>query len=278
MTFEEYAHKKVAGVPIIYLAGGFVIILAIVAWKLKPSTTDTTTATTPDATGGTAADNAIDPSAYSGLATNGTVIVAPQSPPTDTPNSSIATNQDWVQQGVQWLVGQNKADGTTAVTALSKYINDQDRTYDENVLINLWIKQAGPPPDGVAGTGSIGASPAKKQFDQPPGTHTVTNANDNSLSAIATLYYGNGSSGNVDLLQFANPPLGTANINLPVGTKVNVPVYHDPKNWTVSSNMTWAQAASKNGITETQLHNLNNGTAGWRNAPVLKKGQVIRVA
>lgn len=276
MTFQEFAHKKVAGVPVIYLAGGFVVILAIVAWKLKPSTPPADT--TPVDTGGSAADNAIDPTDYSGLATNGTVIVAPQSPPTDTPNSSITTNSDWVQQGVQWLVGQNKSDGTTAVTALSKYINDQDRTYDENTLINLWIKQAGPPPDGVAGTGTVGSPPAKKQFDQPPGTHTVSNQNDNSLSAIATLYYGNGSSANVDLLQFANPPLAAANINLPVGTKVNVPVYHDPKYWTVTTKMTWAQAASKNGITESQLKNLNNGSAGWRNAPTLNKGQVIRVA
>lgn len=278
MTFEEFAHKKVVGIPVIYLAGGFVVILGVVAWKLKPSTPPEDT--TPVDTGGSAADNAIDPSDYSGLATQGTVIVQ-QPPPTDVPNSSITTNQEWVSKGVQWLVAQNKTDGTTAQTALSKYINDADRTFAENSLINAWIAEAGPPPDGVSGSGTVAPAPAKKQFDAPPGAHTVTNSNDNSLTAIAQLYYGAGTAANVNLLQFANPSLGTSNGGLTVGTRVNVPAYHDPKYYTVTAakGETASAIASKNSISLAQLGVLNDPRGGrYAAGYVVGKGASVRVA
>ena len=270
MTFTEIAHKKVAGIPVLYLAAAAVAILAVVAWKMKP----TASPEPPSDNGGSVADNAIDPTDYSGLATQGTVTVQPSTTPTDA-NPSITSNSDWVSKGVQWLVAEGKADGTTAVTALSNYINDSDLTFDQNTLVNLWIKQAGPPPDGVAGTSHIGGAPAKKQFDKPPGSHTVTNENDDTFSKIALLYYGNGSPDSVDLLEFSNPGLGTG--TLAVGTRVTIPVYHTPVYWIVPSKMSWAQAASMNSETETQLRNLNNGPAAWRNAPTLDKGRVIRV-
>jgi hypothetical protein len=273
-SFNDIAHKKVAGVPVLYLAGGAVVILAIVAWKMKPATVPD--AEVPADSGGD--PNAVDESAYDGLATQGTVTVV-QQPNQTTPDAVVKTNSTWVRDGSTWLVNQNLTSGTVAYAALTKYINGTDRSYDEEQLVNKVIKQFGPPPDDIAEGGTAGSAPAKKQFDNPPGVHTITGASDDSWAEIATLYYGNGAAANQDLLQFANPALGSSPGPFAIGTKITVPVYHAPVNYTVPKGkpLSWAAVAAKNGISETQLKNLNNGSAAWRNAPTLQPGQVVRV-
>lgn len=280
MTFKEFAAKKVVGVPVLYLAGAAAIILGIVAWRMKATPDTTATDTTDTSSDAQVDENGLavpgsDP--YAGLSSTGTVTVVQQ--PTDVTATEPKTNDDWVRDGAGWLVAQHKADGTTAYAALSKYVDGSDRTYEENLLVNAWIEQGGPPPDPVVTSGTVGNPPpvaAQKQFPNPPGTHTVTGNADNSLPKLSTLYYGTDAGQYVDLLEFANPSVASASV-LPVGTKIAVPIYHDPVFWTVPSTMTWAQAAGKNGITEQQLRNLNNGPAAWRNAPILAKGQRIRV-
>jgi hypothetical protein len=272
-SFQEIAHKKVAGVPVLYLAGGAVVILAIVAFKMKPSTPPVEDA--PADAGGD--PNAVDESAYGDLATQGTVTVV-QQPNQVTPDAVVKTNSTWVRDGSTWLVNENLATGTVAYTALSKYINGTDRSYEEDVMVNKVIKQFGPPPDDIAEGGTAGSKPAQKQFTNPPGVHTITGASDDSWAEIATLYYGNGSAANQDLLQFANPSLGSSPGPFGVGTKITVPVYHAPVTYKVPRGpVSWASVAAKNGISETQLKNLNNGSAAWRNAPTLATGQVVRV-
>lgn len=273
MAFADLARKKVAGVPVIYLAAGAVAILAVVAWKLKPSAT--APADTPVDSGGD--PNAVDESAYDGLATQGTVTVVQQ------PNQTVAdpvvqTNSTWVRDGAAWLVSTKKADGTTAYAALTKYVGGQDRSYDENVLVNAVIEHQGAPPEDIAEGGTAGSKPAQKQ-GEPPTVHTITGSSDDTWPELAQLYYNNGSGENQDLIQFANPNLGSSPGPFSIGTKVTIPAYHAPRTYKVPKGpVTWAVVASRNGISETQLKNLNNGTAAWRNAPTLGTGQVVRVA
>lgn len=277
-NFTELAHKKVAGIPVLYLAAGAVIILSIVAWKMKPapSAVDTTPA---DAAGDASADEAAnglsDP--YANLGTQGTVTVVQQ--PTDTtPDPVVKTNDDWVRDGATWLgsTAGGNVPGTDAYTALQKYVTGQDRTYAENGWVNAWIKQGGLPPEGISEGGTVQSKPAQKQFPNPPGTHNVTGNSDNTLALVANLYYGNSSGDTVNLLEEANPSLASST-TLPTGAAVKVPAYTAPVFWTVTARMTWAQAAAKNGTSEQVLKNLNNGTAGWRNAAYLDKGRSIRV-
>lgn len=270
-SFSEIARKKVAGIPVIYLAGGFVAILAIVAWKMKPVTPASDIA--PDGAGD---PNAIDESAYEGLATQGTVTVV-QQPNQTTPDETVKTNSTWLRDGAAWLVSEKKASGTEAYSALSKYVNGQDRSFAEDALINAVISHQGAPPEDIAEGGSVSAKPAQKQ-GEPPTVHTITGSSDDTWAEIAQLYYGNGSPESADLLQFANPNLGSSAGPFAIGTKITVPVYHSPKYYVVPKGpVSWASVAGKNGISETQLRNLNNGTAAWRNAATLATGQKVRV-
>src|SRR4051812_2219979 len=108
-SFQEIARKKVAGVPVIYLAGGFVIILAIVAFKMKSSAPEatgdesTTTDNVPEDGASEASDMAGD---YSGLNTNGTVIVAPQQ--TTAQEAVKETNETWERAAIDYLITEKK--------------------------------------------------------------------------------------------------------------------------------------------------------------------------
>lgn len=275
MAFADIARKKIGGIPVIYLAGGAVAILAVVAWKLKPSAT--ATADTPVDSGGD--PNSVDESAYDGLATQGTVTVVQQ------PNQTVAdevvkTNSTWIRDGAAWLVSEKKTDGTTAYAALTKYVNGQDYSFDEKTLVNLVIDHQGQPPEDIAEGGTAGTAPAQKQFSEFPGRHIVKNTSDNGYPQLAQLYYNSSAGDRIDLLQAANASLGESG-PWPTGTAVNIPAYHAPVYYTVASakGETASQVASKNGISLYQLAVLNNVRGGvYQPAYTLKKSSRVRVA
>lgn len=269
-NFNEIARKKVAGVPVIYLAGAAVIILAIVAWKLKPSTSGAGdsgdgTDTTGDAKAPTA--NPYDSLNPDG---DGTVTVQQLGPAANT-DAVVKTNDDWVKEGAVWLEQNKDVSGTDALAALNAYINGQDRTFDQNNWVNAWIKQDGPPPDGVAEGGSVGNKPAVRQIPTLPGYHTVQGNTDDSYGELSVLYYGQSNQANIDLLQAANtslPPNGP----FAVGTRVFIPAYHNPQYYTTPRAMTSAQIGSANGISVQQIAVLNNTSrSSW------PKGAKVRV-
>jgi hypothetical protein len=276
--FHEFMQRKVLGIPVLYLAGGFVVILGIVAWKLKPTTAGAVDTSTTD-TSGSDTSGGLAPTAnpYDTLNPDGdgTVTVVQQSG-TATDTTTVKTNSDWVVDGTAWLIANiNGVTGTQAQAALQKYIDGESRTYDEENWVNAWIKEGGLPPDGVtAGSGTIGGAPAQKQFSNFPGTHTVKGSNDNDYKKIANLYYGHSDQATFDLVQAANPQLGETG-PFAVGSRINVPAYHTPVYYTVTAtSMTASQVASKNGISVYQvaaLNNVNPNTAVWH------KGNKVRV-
>lgn len=272
-SFSEIARKKIAGIPVIYLAGGAVAILAVVAWKMKGTNDGATDAAATDDTGSTGAAPTANP--YDSLDSDGTVTVVQQTTPTDD-SATTKTNGDWVSDGVKWIIAnQNGVTGTQAQAALQKYIDGESRTFEEEGWVNAWIVIGGLPPDGItAGSGTIGSAPAQKQFTNFPGVHTVKGPNDNNYNKIADLYYGHSEQATFDLVQAANPQLGITG-PFAVGSKINVPAYHTPQYYTVTAtSMTAAQVASKNGVSVYQLEALNNvdaKTAVWH------KGNKVRV-
>lgn len=258
MNFKEFAGKKVFGIPVLYLIGAAVIIFAVIAFKMKPSK-DAAEETPPDAGGPD--ETAKDP--YDAFETNGTVVVqpAPATPDPNLANASIETNQAWLSKGVQFLVSEKNVTGTVASTALTKYLNGQDRSYAEEEYVNVVIKELGPPPDGVDTGGSVSSKPATKQFTSFPGVHKIVGGSDNNYAALAALYYNSTAQDRIDLLQAANVDLGR-NGPWAEGTQVKIPAYIAPKYYVTSSNKTKretaSQVAAKNGITLTQLAYLNN--------------------
>lgn len=274
MTFQEFAHKKVLGVPVIYLAGAAAVILAVVAWKMKATVVPP--ADSGDTTGGSAADNAIDPTDYSGLASNGTVVVqqTPTNPADTTP--VIKTNSDWVREGAEWLTSTENVPGSQANAALSKYVNGVDRTFQEQTWVDDVIKEKGQPPDDIAEGGAVAGKPAQKQFPSPPGTHTITGNGDNGYPELATLYYGGADADRQDLIQAANTNLGLKG-PWPVGTKVTIPVFQPISIYTTTKAETKNSIAGKNGITRSQLDALNNGATWDKYGSTVPKGVRVRV-
>lgn len=267
-SFQEFANKKILGVKAIYLVALFVVILGVVAWKMKPSKSAST-----DTSGDQSSDSgaAPTPNPYDSLDSNGTVTVQQLGPQQNT-TPTVETNEDWVREGVNWLVEQNKATGTVAYAALTAYINGTDRSYDQEQLVNAWIKEHGAPPQAPATGGNVGAKPVTRQITNLPGYHTVTGNLDDSYGEIATLYYGHAEQGTIDLLQAANTNLGQTG-PFAVGTKIYVPVWHDAVYYTVPyANMKTSDIAAKNGVTAQQIAVLNNvNRSNWA------KGARVRV-
>lgn len=269
-SFSDIANKRVAGVPVIYLAGAFVAILAIVAWKMKPSTPPDE----PTGDEGTTSENVPgDEVDYSALASKGTVTVVQPEVPQTQPDPVVKTNQDWVKEGAEWATANNKATGSIAYSALNKYVSGQDRSFDEQTVVDAVLKEKGQPPDSIAEGGNVGSKPISK-IPTLPGYHTVTGTSDNGYDKVAIIYYGKTNQDNYDLIQGANvAKLGDSG-PFPVGTKIYVPAYSNPKYYILPKDMNIAEIAAKNGIGQQQFRAYNSGA----NTPwVLKKGKKVRV-
>lgn len=165
--------KKIAGVPVVYLAGGAVAIFAVVAWRMKPS---------PEGDAGSAADTdeavldenglADGSSPYAGLRSNGTVIVQP-APPVEAPEPDKPdTNDEWIRDGAEWLVASKDVSGTAAYTALSKFIDGKSRSTLEAQWVEWTIKEKGFPPDPFAETPlpTTPTTPTTPTIPKPPTT------------------------------------------------------------------------------------------------------------
>lgn len=344
MDIKTIAKKKIVGVPVLYLAGASVIILAIVAWKMKPNLTSAVTSGDGTETADGAPDAGGDPNGttsdpYASLRTNGTVTTAPvdttnapgvvttneewlktatqaiadststtpldaqqalqaylngdkltsaqqaivnlaivkagQAPDTPAPPTpevvTDTTNQQWIRNGVT-LANAQGLSPSTAVNALTKYIEGEDRSYNEQIFVDRVIKQYGLPPESTTSGGKIGTKPALKQFTNFPGTHTVKGSNDNSLKLLANLYYGLSTAEAINYLHAANPGLPNPG-PYAVGTGVKVPAYKTPAYFTTTvAAHTLSVIAKKNGLTNAMILALNPGMS---NTP--KVGTKVRI-
>lgn len=144
--------KKIGGVPVVYIAGGAVAIIAVVAWRMKPAPDVPDSADTPGGEDAVLDEYGLadgsDP--YAGLKTNGTVIVQPPPPVAEEPTDNRPdTNAEWVREGAEWLVAEKGVSGAAAYEALSKYVEGKSRSTTEAQWVDAVIREKGLPPDGV---------------------------------------------------------------------------------------------------------------------------------
>lgn len=258
--------KKVAGIPVLYIAGVAVLVLAFVAYKMDAKAGDAGTDTTSDADGADTAGAtpdadataaALDPASYASLDSNGTVTVTQPDGSSQSTDVVVATNDTWEATGVTYLIAQGLATGGDAEQALSDYLNGAQLSFNAGALRDAVIKQYGLPPNPPTPGGTL--APIAKRQGNPPTTHTVQGSNDNTFTKLAQLYYGRTDGDTIDLLQAANVPLGNGGPWAP-STKVHIPAYSVPKYYTATKSVrTLAAIASKNGITQVQLTELNDG-------------------
>jgi peptidoglycan hydrolase-like protein with peptidoglycan-binding domain len=182
---SSFLKRKVLGVPMVALLGVGVAGLAFYAWKSKSNAAanttaatavtgtpavDTSTLTTFDANGNPVAGGLYDQNGNLLPAIPlGTVVVAPQPPPTST-NSSITTNDEWLSAGVAYLITQDKGPGDAQV-ALQSYLNGDTLTYIQGGLRDSVIRQLGLPPNPpTAGLTQPPVIPPKTPVVAPPVT------------------------------------------------------------------------------------------------------------
>jgi LysM repeat protein len=271
MDIKALMSKKIGGIPYLYIAGLFVVVLMVVAMRMKSTTTSTeNTPSTPSDEGESTTDAETEASAdYGFAATRGTVTVSDQSGVTTTA-TALDTNELWLKRAVEWLISSGIGAGE-AQSAISKYLDGASLSYAEGQMRDKAVKEFGLPPEPIT-PGATAAAPGKRQGN-PPCTHTIKGPNDNTFTKLALIYYSRQDGDAIDFLQAANTRLGHKG-PFPVDTKVTIPKWKNPKYVTAKKGMTTlAQIASKNGVSQAMITELNDGVK----FPV-KVGKRVRVA
>lgn len=264
--------KKIAGIPVIYIVGLFVAILAVVAWRMKSSATDpdpvteSETVTEEDVTG--------DPS-YPGGAPTFVANPAPVYIPPDgnQGEQSIDSNEKWMRRAIEWLAGNGHASVDQATVAIQKYLAGEHLSVSEGKLRDLAISHYGLPPEIPQSGGTdepatpIPQTPTPQnptpRTPIPPTYYTVTGNNDNTWSKLAVKFYGSGDDNHVDYLQSWNVRSGAPHSGtIANGIRLWIPVYQSPKYITANASMrTAADIIKKNPPLNSvdMLEELNDG-------------------
>ncbi len=270
---SELMKRKVLGVPMLYLVGAFVAILALVAWKMQQTPPEADTPVDPEADqeqDGAPPLAGGDTSNYDAITGKGTVIVSPTEPITEP--TVVETNETWAKKAIEWLVQSNKASAGAAQTAISKYLAGSQLSYSEGALRDAAVKEKGLPPDTVTQASPTASQPARKAFTGRSGWHTVKNSNDNTAVKLAMLYYGANTSSTTGLITKANSKIGGG--PYAIGTRVFIPDLNPVRYFTTTSKIRSKKAiAAANGIPVSRLEKYNPGLANI--SPVGKK---VRVA
>lgn len=257
MDIKTVLAKKVAGIPVLYLAGGAAVLGLTYAIKMKSTVTSDTGGTGDEGTeeekgGSLTTSGSAD---YSGLDGTGTVIVQPQQPAAE--EKVEETNETWGKAAIDYLIDSNAASPGAAQAAITTYLSGGDLTYEQGLLRDAAIRKLKTPPQSIT-VGTTGAQPAQKQFSLFPGTHTVKGSNDNTAGKLAALYYGVNDGLHQDLIVENNVQYGPRNTTYNVGTKLKIPAWVSPVYYTTNkTTRTLSAIAAKNGLTVSQIQALN---------------------
>lgn len=282
----SWMRRKVMGIPLIYLAGGFVIILAALAWKMKPAAAPADTTAT-DTTPVESASDTILSESQSPLPALplGTVTAPPSSTPGDVGNASITDNDEWLRRGVAFLIEKGNAPGE-AQAALATYLDGGDVTFAQGKMRDDAIREFGLPPTPPQ-IGSTGPAPAKSQGPLPR-SHTVMSSSDNDAVELALLYYGRNDPFAVNSITSRNNGVAHYAVGqkiwiqeLPKPTTVTTPAKPAPRYHTVAKGDTLQTVARRYyGSSDKWLtvYNANRATIGGGAHPnPLKPGQRLLI-
>ncbi|HJY05898.1 MAG TPA: hypothetical protein VJ323_06250, partial [Bryobacteraceae bacterium] len=145
VSSPSFFSRKIGGIPVLYLVGGFVVVLAVIAWRMKPNSVASEepamSADDPfrsDANIRNEDDSPLPPIPV------GTVVAPVQGTPAnpDQGNAAIQTNTDWLKAGVEFLVSK-KQGPAEAQRALSTYLDGTDMTMAQQAMVDQVIAEYG---------------------------------------------------------------------------------------------------------------------------------------
>lgn len=287
MDLNALTSRKVAGIPVIYLALAIGVVALYGAFKLKPSAPDT--APTDAATDEGASD-------YAGDGTDTSQPVFSATPTITQPSGVVVgtgsvtavsgadTNALWQRRTIDWL-RQNGYDISTATQAINKYLSSEELSQTEAAARDKAVQQFGLPPEDIPNSPvtpapppivapvtpgpAIFSGPPAKQ-GTPPTNHTVHGNGDNSVTDLCKLYYGRSTYIEWNLLKAWNPGKALT-APIPNDTRVHIPKFVNPVYYKATSATRGLYAiASKNGVSAAFVQALNPG----KNFPVAVGTQV----
>jgi hypothetical protein len=262
MDIKSLTAKKVAGVPVIYLILGVTVIALYGAIKIKPTATTDTASAEPTDTAGDLPDTSqpvfsATPTITqpSGVATSVSAVSGPD------------TDDLWKRRAIDYL-RQNGYTLDVATAAINKYLDGQALSVTEAGARDKAVGVFGLPPEGIPDTSTTPNpttttlpttpnynGPATRQ-GSPPTTHIVRGKSDDTYEELSRLYYGHSGS-DVQLLIRSYNPTHTGG-PFPVGTRITVPRFVQPKWYNATSATHTAVAiARKNGTTAQRIRDLN---------------------
>lgn len=271
----SFWRRKIAGIPMIYLAGGIVAILAIVAFRMRNTNSDSDTVDQPmetdqnsDSDAASDYDTAFDQSVadYSGFTAKGSVTAAPADNTGATSEPVVETNETWLAKAVQWNITKGVSAGA-AQSALQAYLNGSNLTHDQGTIRDNTVKEFGLPPDPPSSTNATpnpptAATPSPIARRQGPlaRNHKVMNTSENTYAKLAALYYPTADATSIALIRRANVGKLVGDGPFAIGTLVRIPQYVAPKYYTSTKKTdTLKEIAAKNGISQDGVRALNPG-------------------
>lgn len=216
-SVPSWGKRKIAGIPVLYLAIGFVIVLVAIAWNMKSAPKEPVADVATDS-------GAVDMDNGSGdlypAPPVGTVVAAPT--PVDTSgNTSIDSNDEWLRRGVMYLAESGTSPGE-AHMALSLYLDGAELSWDQGAMRDKVIRELGMPPYPVL-VGGTRPDVARRQ-GAVPRNHTVKNVYEDGASELARLYYNRTDAFAIKAIADANGGQTAWN----VGDSVRIPTLPTP--------------------------------------------------
>lgn len=276
MDLKGLMEKRLFGIPVLYLVIGFVLILAIVAYRMKPSIDEAAT----DDEGDPSEGNPTETGQPLFLANPPPVYSTPE-PTEETESANTDDNQKWLRRAIEYIATSGIATADMATVALQKYLNGEQLSIAEGRIRDAAIKKIGLPPEiptsgGTASPTPIPAptKPTPKKYIAPA-FHDVTGDTDNTYTKLAKLFYNRTDNASIDLIQSYNvskPQKGP----FKKGERFWIPAYHAPKYIKATTTMrTATDIIKKNPPLNSlkMLQSLNDGMT----FPV-KVGTRVRVA
>lgn len=269
MDMNALTSKKVAGIPVIYLALAIGVIALYGAFKVKskPTPPAATDAASTDAPAGDGTDTTQP------VFTATPTVTQPSGVNTGsvTATSGPDTNALWQRRSIDWL-RQNGYDISTATQAINKYLNSEELSQVEAGARDKAVQQFGLPPEDIPnspvtpapppivapvspGVPVFSGRPSKQGV--PPTSHTVHGNGDNSVTDLCNLYYGRSTYIEWNLLKAWNPGKDLT-APIPNDTVVHIPKFVNPV-WykATSATRTLYAIAAKNGDSAAFVQALN---------------------